>query len=133
MNKIIISRFTLIETVIAIAILAMAMVGILGITVNASKRMGKAMSNWKERHMLSQAAEYYLLAGPKESIPREFFPFDGYRSECIIEIPVLPGEVKSEAGAWRFVTLKISVYKEGEGTPVDTVKIDKIFRAEDIE
>lgn len=128
-----ISQFTLIEVVIAIAILAMTMVAMLGIVASSAKRMGKAMTNWEEQHMLTQAAEYYLLAGPNESIPDEFFPFAGYKAECVIEDPQLPGDVEPESGNWRFVTLKISVYKDGVSDPVDSIFIDQILRKEDVE
>lgn len=124
--------FTLLEVVIAIGILALAFTSLLGITATAANRMGKAIHRWENQHMLNQAVEYFLLAGPKESIPQEFFPFDGYSAECIIEEADLPEDVEPEAGVWRFVKLKISVYDEGNNE-IDSVSIDQILRAEDVE
>lgn len=123
--------FTLLETVIAIAILGMSMVAMLSITMNSAKRMGKAFTNWEKQHMLEQATEYYLLAGPRENIPDEFFPFEGYSAQCEIEDPNLPEEVKKEIGSWRLVTLRISIHdSDGE---VDAISIDQILRDKDVE
>lgn len=124
--------FTLLEVVIAIALLALSFVSAMGITVTAAKRMMKAVSRWEEQHMLNQAVEYYLLAGPKANIPQEFFPYEGYRAECTVEPAELPEDVESEVGAWRFVKLKITIYNE-ENQPVNSLIMDKFFRAEDIE
>lgn len=123
--------FTLVEAVLAIAILAMTMVGILGITMDSSLRMGNAVKYWEQQHMLNQAVEYYLLAGPHENIPNEFFPFEGYHAECSIEQPELPEQVKTEVGSWRFVTLKISIHDDNR--EIDSISIDQILRAEDVE
>ena len=125
------SAFTLMEAVIAIAILGMAMVAMMGITMNAARRMGKAVTNWEKQHMLEQAAEYYLLAGPRENIPYEFFPFEGHYARCEIEETSLPEEVKKEIGAWRLVTLRISIHdNNGE---IDDIFIDQILRDQDVE
>ena len=124
--------FTLLEVVMAIAILAVGFVGLLGITVSAAKRMGKATSRWEHQHMLNQAAEYYLLAGPKEQIPEEFFSFEGYSAECIVEEAELPEDIEPEAGAWRFVKLKISIYDD-KNNELDSLNIDQILRTEDVE
>ena len=124
--------FTLLEVVLAVAILSMGFVAAMGIAVTAAKRMIKSVSRWEEQHMLNQAAEYYLLAGPKETIPQEFFPFEGYRSECTIEEADLPEEVEPEVGTWRFVKLKISIYDEDDNE-VNSLTMEKIFRAKDVE
>ena len=124
--------FTLLEVVMAIAILALGFVGIFGITASAAKRMGKAVARWENQHMLNQATEYYLLAGPKESIPEEFFPFEGYHAECIVEEAELPEDIEPEVGAWRFVKLKISVY-DNNNNELDSLSIDQILRTEDVE
>jgi hypothetical protein len=124
--------FTLLEVVLAVAILSLGFITAMGIATTAAKRLMKSVSRWEEQHMLNQATEYYLLAGPKESIPQEFFPYDGYRAECIIAEATLPEEVKPEVGAWRIVKLKISIFDEDD-EEVNSLEMNKIFRAEDVE
>ena len=124
--------FTLLEVVLAVAILALGFISAMGLAMNAASRMMKSISRWEEQHMLNQAAEYYLLAGPKEQIPREFFPYEGYRAECIIQKAELPEDVDAEVGAWRFVKLVITIYNK-ENQPVNSLEMDKIFQAEDVE
>jgi prepilin-type N-terminal cleavage/methylation domain-containing protein len=127
-----IKYFTLIEVIIAMAILSLAVVTILNYSVQASKRMGKASKRWNEEHMLSQAIEYYLLAGPKENIPPDFFPYDEYRATCEIKEPDLPDEVEAENSTWRFVTLEISIFNN-DNEKVESIDIDQVLQAEDVE
>ena len=124
--------FTLIEVIIAMAILALAVVTLLSYSVQASNRMRKAYKRWNEEHMLAQAVEYYLLAGPKDDIPQEFFPYEDYRATCEIIEPQLPDEVEDENASWRFVTLKISIY-DSSNKEVESINVDQILQAEDVE
>jgi len=124
--------FTLLEVVLAIAILSLGFITAMSISMTASRRLIKAVSRWEEQHMLNQAAEYFLLAGPKEAIPQGFFPYEGYRAECIIDNADLPEEVDSEFGTWSIVKLKISIFNEDD-KKVNSLEMNKIFRAEDIE
>ena len=124
--------FTLIEVIIAMAILSLAVVSILGYSVQASNRMRKAYKRWHEEHILAQAVEYYLLAGPKEDIPQEFFPYEDYRATCEIKEAKLPDEVEAENATWRFVTLQISIY-DSNNEEVESIDIDQILQAEDVE
>ena len=127
-----INFFTLIEVIIAMAILSLAVVSILGYSIQASNRMRKAYKRWNEEHILAQAVEYYLLAGPKDDIPQEFFPYKDYRATCEIKEAQLPDEVEAENASWRFVTLKISLY-DSNNKEVESIDIDQILQAEDVE
>lgn len=124
--------FTLLEVVVAIAILAMGIVASLQVTTTGTRRVGKAVERWKVQHMLSQAAEYYLLAGPNEEIPENFFPFEGYRASCEIDIPDISEEVETEFRGWQLVKLIIKV-TDDEGSEVGKIEMDKILRTEDVE
>ncbi len=128
------TKFTLVEVLVAVAILSMSLVGLLGICANAAERLRKASDRWENNHMLSHASEYYLLAGPRESIPQEFFPFPGYHSRCQVQQPDLPPEVEYQSGQWRFVKLKISVHSdEDPGKELASLEIEKILRADDVD
>ncbi|MBN1863811.1 MAG: type II secretion system protein [Victivallales bacterium] len=126
--------FTLIEVLVAVAILSISLVGMLGICSSAADRLRKAAEKREHQHMLSQASEYYLLAGQRETIPQEFFPFPGYHSKCLVMQPELPPEVEDQSGQWRFVKLKISIHSdEDPGTEIMAIEIEKILRAEDVD
>jgi len=123
--------FTLIEVIVAMAILALAVVGILSYSVQASNRMAKADLKWQKEHMLSQAVEFYLLSGPNESITDEFFPYPDYSAVCEVTEPELPDEVEDEIGTWKLVTLKISI-KNNKGEIIDSVSVDTILQKDDV-
>lgn len=126
--------FTLIEVVLSIAILASAMLISLSITSMGNRMMDKAVKRWEIQHMLSQAAEYYLLEGPNAEIPEEFFPFEGYQASCMVEDPELGGtdEIEPEYGAWQLVKLTISL-TDSDGNEVGKIEMDKILKVQDVE
>jgi len=125
--------FTLLEVVLAVAILSLGLVAALGLAAGAAKRLGKASRRWQHQHMLTQAAEYYLLAGSKKPIPSELFPYGGYRAECFVdEKPEgLPEGVKTKSGKWILVKVTISIY-DPKGKNVASVSLDKIIREKDL-
>lgn len=122
------SHFTLLEVVIAVAILAMGLIAAMEIAVTASKRTIKAVKRWETQHMLNQATEYFLLAGPDEPIPNEFFPYEGFRAECAVEPPDLKDDMEPIVGNWQLVKLRISIY-DSTGKEVDSLSIHKILPA----
>ena len=116
--------FTLLEVIVSIAILASGVVAALQITAAGTGRMNKAVQRWEVQHMLSQAAEYYLLAGPREEISEEFFPFEGYQASCEIDTPeLLSEEVETEFRGWQLVKLIIKV-TDDDGTEVGKIETE---------
>lgn len=81
------SSFTLLEVVIAMAILSLALVGLFSLMGDSTKRISDAETEWQEMHNLTQAVEYLLLAGDEEdhTVPDEVFPYKDYIIECTIE------------------------------------------------
>jgi prepilin-type N-terminal cleavage/methylation domain-containing protein len=121
--------FTLIEVIVAIAILSLAIAVTMEMSASAAKRSKKALAAWKHRHMLQQALEYYLLQGPDADIPNEFFPYEGFHSECLVETPEqLTDEIESEKGYWRIVKLTVSIKTDDEKT-ADSISFWKILPA----
>ena len=88
-----VKRFTLIEVIIAIGILAISLASLFQIIASSRARIAKAEEGWHNMHMLTQAAEYVLLhrADAVDSVDREFFPYRDYRVDIIYE-----GEVTDE-------------------------------------
>jgi hypothetical protein len=125
------SSFTLVEVVVALAILAMGLIGILSLTASASNRTAKALKKWETAHRLAQGAEFFLLAGPKENIPDEVFPYKDSSISCSVESPSgLPAEVQDKNGNWKLVSLKITL--SSEGNIEDSVSVEKMLKEEDL-
>jgi len=75
-----VKRFTLIEVIIAIGILAISLASLFQIIATARARIAKADEEWHNMHMLTQAAEYVLLHNANvDSVDREFFPYRDYQ------------------------------------------------------
>ena len=78
--------FTLIEVVIAIAILTISLASLFQIIGQARSRIAKADEAWHNMHMLTQAAEYVLLHNATvDSIDKDFFPYDQYEIRITYE------------------------------------------------
>ena len=77
----IVKRFTLIEVIIAIGILAISLASLFQLIASSRARIAKADEEWHNMHMLTQAAEYVLLhrADVVDSVDRDFFPYRDYR------------------------------------------------------
>ena len=126
------SKFTLLEVVIALAILALGLISILSLSSSASLRTSKALKRWERAHCLAQGAEFFLLAGPNERINDEVFPYKNYSISCSIESPEgLPPEVQDRNGTWKLVNLKISLSSDN-GTVLETMNVEKILQEEDL-
>ena len=83
--------FTIIEVVIALAILTISLASLFQIIGQSRSRIGKANEEWHNMHMLTQAAEYILLHNATvESIDKDFFPYDDY------EVRISYDEVRDE-------------------------------------
>ena len=124
-------KFTLMEVVIAIAILAMGILGGMSMISMSKKRMDKAYNTWLSGHLLAQAAEYYLLCGGDKNIPFEYFPYNGYFAQCVVSNcgDLSQDGVSSVSGNWRLVTYDISV-KDTYGKIISQAKVDKIAKNE---
>ena len=124
------SKFTLLEVVIALAILALGLISILSLSSSASLRTSKALKRWERAHCLAQGAEFFLLAGPNERINDEVFPYKNYSISCSVESPeALPSEVQDST--WKLVNLKISLSSDN-GTALETLNVEKILQEEDL-
>lgn len=76
-------RFTFIEILIAVTIMAVSLVMVMTVVGSAQSNIIKAQSNWGQSHLLTQATEFYLLAGPDGNMPDEFLP-QNYSSSCTL-------------------------------------------------
>ena len=126
-------RFTLLEVVIAIAILAMGILAAMSMVSLSKKRMDKAYNTWFKEHLLAQAAEYYLLCGANKSIPPDYFPYKEYSAQCAVTNcnDLSKDAATSVSGNCKLVTYDISI-RDTYGNIISQVKVDKIVKNEQV-
>ena len=93
-----VKRFTLIEVIIAIGILAISLASLCQIIASSRARIAKADEAWHNMHMLTQAAEYVLLhrADVVDSVDRDFFPYRDYDVNISYEGEVTDEQIDDE-------------------------------------
>lgn len=118
--------FTLVEVLIALAVLTMGILAAFGLISSAQTRSITASHQWEEQHVMTQAAEYLLLTG-NEDIPERYFPFAGYRVNSWYANPLnLPAGVDDRQPEWRLATMHIQLLKDG--STIKELSIDRILK-----
>jgi len=121
-------KFTLIEIVVAVVILTLSLAALLQLLTHSQLRVGNANEKWRETHMLTQAAEYILLAGNPEDpeVPEEFFPYSDYYIECSVEeAEGLPEEYKELDGQIPLKRWYIRLIRNHDQAERASVSIDR--------
>jgi type II secretory pathway pseudopilin PulG len=127
----ILNKFTLMEVIIAIAILALSLVAAMAISSSSKRRIDKAYKKWKVQNMLSQATEYYLLAGANSDIPDNIFPYDNVQASCsVTDCEALPEDIDVYSGQWLLATYNVEITSKGR--ILKDIKIDKIVNKNEI-
>lgn len=125
-----IKYFTLIEVVVAMAVLGLALVGFFAMSNSAVQRIDKAYSHWERMHLLSQAAEYYLLFADEEPPypPPEIFDSARYELEMRYEdVEDLPEDLVDLEKQAPLRTLVIELVDVNTRDVVDSLRIDRIY------
>ncbi|MEA4863617.1 MAG: type II secretion system protein [Victivallaceae bacterium] len=123
-----IRRFTLLEVVVAIGIFAVGLGLVLGITSGARLRMERAEREARNRHILTQAVEYYLLVnkGSEATPPEEVFPYPDYTVDVDFDDPVLPDDCSDELNGFRLRAMKVEVFNK-EGVSCGAMEVERIM------
>lgn len=124
-------HFSLLETVIAIAILSMSLGVLFQLAASARKRIAKSVEDWNTTHRLMEAAEYVLLHNESlEAVPARFFPYD----DCRVQIEWEDMEdiheeytMGSVAGQSELKACTISLIRTSDGRTLDSLTIDRIL------
>ena len=121
-------RFTLIEVVVAMALLSVSLAGLLQLSINSQQKLIAADDKWRHEHMLAQAAEYLMLVDEENaSVPDEFFPYPGYSVEVEIDdAEDLPEEYNELVGQLPLKCWNISIVRQSDAESVASVNIDRI-------
>ncbi len=124
-------KFTLVEVVVALTVLGFAIISATAMCSQSITRITKAKARWMNQHIISQSAEYYLLAGPKSQVSSEIFPYKNMRVSCtVVNAEGLPAGVDAVYGQWRLATYEIQL-TGASGEKLQSLKIDKIIQVSD--
>ncbi len=123
--------FTLLETVIAIALLGMSLGVLFQLSGTARKRITYAAESWNNTHRLMEAAEYVLLHGDTlESIPERFFPYP----DCKVQIQWEDMDDVHEEytmgaiqGQPELKACTVSILRHPDGKVLESATIDRIL------
>lgn len=131
-RKTLASKFTFIEVVIAVAILAVAFTSLLTLSGTASAKIAKARREWSDAHRTIQALEYFLLAGNNSNgIPSEIFPYsDTYVNFSIVEPQGLTEQVETTFNGWCLAGAKVTL-TDDSGRTISSLVVEKILREDD--
>jgi len=125
------SRFTLIEVLVALAILSMGLLASLSLTATSQQRLSKAVRHWENQHMLAQALEYYLLTNGSNQPPPEVFPYPEYQVRCELDDAAgLPEGIDPRSSNWRLRTMTVTI-TDGEGKVVVKTAVDRMIKDTD--
>jgi prepilin-type N-terminal cleavage/methylation domain-containing protein len=124
--------FTLLEVMIATVILALAVVMTVGILGGARARILRAETRWGREHLLSQAAELYLLGGLEAEIPPGLLP-EGFSSSCTLTaVEDLSEQDAEPQQGWILGRFDIRVFDTGHDLMAEC-SVEKLVREEDCE
>ena len=121
-------NFTLIEVVVALALLSVSLAGLLQLSINSQQKLITADDKWRHEHMLAQAAEYLMLGmrTVRGISPKEYHSI--YRSDFtplqeLLEEYERKGWAVQENGRWHFtpsgfllsnLLIRLMLDKQGE-------------------
>ena len=120
--------FTLIEVVVALAILSLSLAGLLQLSLGSSRQMAEAVEKWESEHMLAQAAEYLMLQNEDgATVPEEFFPYPDYAVEIVCDdAEDLPEDYTDLDGQLPLKRWNIAIVRNSDGKRMAEVNIDRI-------
>ena len=121
-------RFTLIEVVVALAILSISLAGLLQLSITANSRNAESIEKWESEHMLAQAAEYLMLQNEDNTtVPEDFFPYPGYSVEVVIDdAEGLPEDYDGLDDQLPLKRWNIMIVRGSDGKKMAEVNIDRI-------
>ncbi len=122
-------RFTLIEVLVAVAVLALALGATLSLSGQAKFNIATLESEWALQHALEQATEFYLLTPDPAtaSLPNGLIPQTLHTTcEVYVDLEGLPEYAQEASKGWILATYRIVVADE-DGKSVEHIVNKLIF------
>ena len=120
--------FTLVEVVVALAILGLSLSGLLTLAMNAQLKVARSVEKWDNTHKLIQAAEYLMLMDDESlSVPEEFFPYENYTVQASVDdAEDLPEDFTGIEDAAPLKCITIEIVRTTDNKVVDRIRMDRI-------
>ena len=117
---------------VALAVLGFSLGLILQLIGGSRDRLLRAETRWANQHLLSQATELYLLAGPNARLPRGAFP-PNFTPRCaLVRAEQLPEDaVDAVGGGWVLGQYRVSVTGLRQES-IGEVTVEKIVQQSDL-
>ncbi len=121
------AKFTLIEAVIAVAIVGISVTILLTVCSDSLARSSKAEQAYNQQHELTQAVEYYSIVNFMEPITSDFFDLDKFD----ISVFLRNAEVNNSniVTDWQLKTLRINIENK-KNNRKKSIEIDLIVPIE---
>ncbi|MDD3119545.1 MAG: hypothetical protein PHQ27_10220 [Victivallales bacterium] len=123
-------HFTLIEVVVALAVLMLGLTGLMAMFASSSQRATKAMHKWEISHALDQGCEYFMLRPDDNNLPEEYRPDNRlWRITCESETPELPDGIDSTLGNYTFAARLVKVVDNNNGNVFGSRHLELIINS----
>lgn len=124
-----IKHFTLLEVLVALAIIAGAVTATMYVMTASARRVQRAERFRMESHRLANAVEFFMLYPPGASMEEKFFPYKDMQVECTYEEPELPEEVDREIDGQRLMLMTVEITDDNNDS-VAKISIDRVVEAD---
>ena len=112
-------KFTLIEVITAIGILALSLAGLLQLLTASQQRVSKNADLWQHTHMMMQAAEYALLQKGEEelAVPQEIFDYPQYTCQRQLPLKAMKIEIQRNSDQKTVASVIVDRFSYEENNP----------------
>ncbi|NLG13293.1 MAG: hypothetical protein GX561_03685 [Lentisphaerae bacterium] len=131
-NTVKVHCFTLAEVMIATVVLGLAVAATSAIVSGAQSSLIKAENRWGRQHLTTNAAEFYLLAGPNATMPQGVLP-DGFSATCqLLVVDDIHEEALEPIDEWILGEFQIQVFDKN-GNRISDTRVRKVLKEDDFE
>ena len=125
-------NFTLMETMIAAVILALAVVSTMGVLGGARSTLLRAEQRWAREHLLAQATELYLLGGVNAQFPEGLLP-DGFYATCeLYQAEDVHDDALEAINGWLLCEYHVELFDSANVKIAETT-VQKVLKETDLE
>lgn len=117
---------------IATVVLGLAVAATAAIVSGAQTTVIKAENRWARQHLASNAAEFFLMAGPYGQPPSDILQ-EGFSASCqLLEVDDIHEDAMEAIDGWIIGEYMIEVY-DRDGNRMTETHVRKILKEDDFE